>query len=136
MKLLLGAEVLLCPRIENMEGLDRLCLEGTNTLLLELPLDEHIMTEDHFSTIEVLAKRYDLVIAHANRYSDESIQRAVNAGAKIQLNAEDICRRSERKRTERWLMNGLVVAIGSDAHRKVSVYRKFKKAVDILSKYS
>ena len=33
----LGAEVLICDGMERLEGLHRLCREGTNELLLEMP---------------------------------------------------------------------------------------------------
>ena len=33
----IGAEVLVCPGIHEMEGLEKLTIEGTNVLLLEMP---------------------------------------------------------------------------------------------------
>ena len=36
-KILLGAEVLICEGLDQMEGLEALCLEGTNVMLLEMP---------------------------------------------------------------------------------------------------
>ena len=36
-RILLGAEVLICDGMERLDDLPRLCLEGTNELLLEMP---------------------------------------------------------------------------------------------------
>ena len=133
MKFLLGAEVLVFGRIEGMDGIDDLVLEGTDHLLLELPLSRHLIFEDIFDTISELSEKYNVIIAHANRYSDETVERAVMAGAKLQLNVEDICIRSQKDRINFWRANDMVAFIGSDAHRKTLVYKKFKKAMKILS---
>ena len=47
-----GAEVLVCENLCDMDGLDRLCIRGTKTLLLELPLNMSI--EKHYNTVEQL----------------------------------------------------------------------------------
>lgn len=36
-EIILGAEVLICDGMDQLSGLDRLCRQGTNELLLELP---------------------------------------------------------------------------------------------------
>lgn len=133
MKFLLGAEVLAFGHMENMDGIGDLLLEGTDYLLFELPLSRHLISEDIFDTVSELSRKYNVIIAHANRYSDETVERAVLAGAKLQLNVEDICLRSQKDRINFWRANGMVAFVGSDAHRKPSVYKKFKKASKILS---
>ena len=37
-RICLGAEVLYCSGLDTMDGLEKLCIRGTRTLLLELPL--------------------------------------------------------------------------------------------------
>lgn len=133
-QILVGAEVLLCAGLENMEDVEQLCIEGTNTILLELPFT---MTEDHqnlYDSIEALLREKNLtvVLAHPNRYETKVIERALALGCFLQLNAEDILRLRERARIKKWLREEIVVAVGSDIHHERQVYRKFKKCATIL----
>ncbi len=130
----LGAEILVFPGIENMEGIEKLCFYNGKTVLLELPLSESLITDEHFLTVEALAQKYDIIMAHANRYSDYTVYQMIEAGAKLQLNVHDICLHREHIRTSVWAKNGYLFALGSDAHRDVSVYKKFRRAQKILSK--
>ena len=41
----LGAEVLLCPGLDKIQGLEKLCLSGTKYLLLELPFSDFRSTD-------------------------------------------------------------------------------------------
>lgn len=126
-KLSLGAEVLLLPGLENLEGLDRLVLEGTNSLLLELPLSESLITEQHFLTVEKLAKKYDIITAHANRYSNESVGQMIEIGTTLQVNASDLRRFWQRGRVRYWQEQGVEVIWGSDTHRDKKAFRDLAK---------
>ncbi len=132
--LLRGAEVLVFPGLQRLDGIERLTLEGTDTLLLEMPLSEELITEEYYSTVEELSRKYRIVMAHANRYSDDVVEKMLEAGVSIQVNAADVCSHWQRRRTAFWLERGYIVALGSDAHRSASVYSKYKKAARILSK--
>ena len=133
--ILMGAEILLFPGLENLPELEKFCLENSNSLLIEMPLSESLITEEHFASIQTLSKRFSLIIAHANRYSDMVVQRLLEADAKLQLNACDVCKKSERKRIEKWFFADAVCALGSDAHRDAGVYKKFDKAYKILNSF-
>ena len=133
--ILMGAEVLLFPGLENLPELEKFCLENSNSLLIEMPLSESLITEAHFASAHTLSKRFSLIIAHANRYSDAVVQRLLESDAKLQLNAYDVCKKSERKRTEKWFFADAVCALGSDAHRDTGVYKKFDKAYKILASF-
>ena len=43
-----GAEVLVCPGLDRMEGLEKLCIEGTRTILLEMPFCSDSKQEQEF----------------------------------------------------------------------------------------
>ncbi len=120
----LGAEVLLLPGLENLEGLDKLVLEGTNSLLLELPLSESLITEQHFLTVEKLAKRYHIITAHANRYSNETIEQMVEIGTTLQINASDLRRFWQRGRVRYWQEQGIELILGSDTHRDKKTFQQ------------
>ena len=131
----MGAEVLLFPGLENLPELEKFCLENSNSLLIEMPLSESLITEEHFVSAHILSKRFSVIIAHANRYSDAVVQRLLESDVKLQLNVSDVCKKSERKRTEKWLYADAVCALGSDAHRDAGVYKKFDKAYKILNSF-
>lgn len=112
---LCGAEVLLCEKFENFENIDSLCIEGTKTILLELPFSA--FKESYINTVEELIERgYDIVLAHAERYPVSSIDSLLAVGAKIQLNASALSGIFVKKHIKRWLAAKDVVAIGSDIH--------------------
>ena len=134
LSIILGAEILVFPGLENMEGIDKLSFGEEKILLLEMPLSESLIYDDYFLTVEELSKRFKIVMAHANRYSDRTIIRMVESGALLQLNIEDICLRGERDRISQWVIEDLVFAIGSDCHRNPKIYKKYKKAIRIIEK--
>ena len=66
-RVLLGAEVLYCENMHHMDGLEQLCIRGTDILLLELPLSDD-WSPALFHTVRELNKRYRVVLAHIDRY--------------------------------------------------------------------
>lgn len=130
-KVWLGAEVLACAGMERMEGLEQLCVQGTNVLLLEMPFTgkwERPLVE----SVCKLAKNYQVVLAHADRYSFEQVQQLIAAGCLVQLNADALCKWSKRNRCMRYIKTGAVVALGSDIHGIKKGYQNFQKAQKIL----
>ena len=131
----LGAEVLICENIEKLDGLKDLCILGTNILLLELPFVDF---SDNFcvSVENLIASGYDIILAHADRYPYENIEKLVALGAKIQINANSIAAFFKNKAVYEWAERGLVVALGSDIHKADGgAYRKFEKAQQKFHKY-
>lgn len=128
----LGAEILLIPGLHHLSGIDRLCMPDGNHLLLELPLSESMITESYFIAAEQLKKRFGIVMAHPNRYSDGIVEQMLEIGAVLQINSEDVFLGKERKRMIKWIDRGSVHAIGSDVHRKTGSYRRFSKAYECL----
>ena len=132
-KIKLGAEVLLYPGLENMQGIERLFVYHTKTLLLELPYSK--LSDEHFRSVEVMIKQgINLVLAHPDRYSVEIIDKMVALGAKLQLNAASLVGFSKNKKTYfKWITSGAVVALGSDIHGKdKKAYKKLSKCYKIL----
>lgn len=119
----LGTEVLLCPGLERLQGLERLCLQNTDVLLLELPFAD--ITDDHYDTVEALAEsgRFRIVLAHIDRYPAEVIRRMAELGdIRMQLNAEGVCK--SYKLCAPWLDTDRIVALGSDMHNHQNNYSK------------
>ncbi len=133
-KILRGVEVLACPGIDEMPGIEKLTLEGTKIILWEMPFIKSEHTDELFETAERLIENgYTVFMAHANRYPTESVERLVAMGAKLQLNMEDICSFRERSRAKRWAANGWVYAVGSDVHHDEKIYKNFKKGARIVA---
>ena len=117
MRLCLGAEVLLVRGLDGMAGLDRLCIEGTNTILLEMPLGGFDRAE--VETVErIAALGLHPVIAHIDRYSSDGvIMLAESDCADFQVNAGAFLGLSRRAALFRKMAaDGVIAAIGSDLH--------------------
>lgn len=116
-RILLGAEVLYCDNMHHMDGLEKLCVRGTNLLLLELPLSD--WSPSLFHTVRELNKRCRVVLAHIDRYTrphaDELLS-LVESGVMAQVNAFSLYSFFERKRLAPFFARGAVVALGSDLH--------------------
>ena len=131
----LGAEVLICPKIEEIPSLEKLCIQGTRTLLIELPFND--FSKEYFSSVKELIKHgYKVVLAHAERYESDIIESLVKLGAVIQINAYSITRFFKNCSIESWKNRKLIYAIGSDIHgADYFAYAKFAKARKKLSSY-
>lgn len=119
-QILLGAEVRYYHGIARMEGLDRLCVENTRVLLLEMP-----MTRWSGSTVRELieianTKNVTLVLAHIERYirlqSRGVWEQLLQQGIRMQINASYINERRTRRTALRQLAEGAVHLLGSDCH--------------------
>lgn len=128
-KIVLGAEALICDGIEEMPDLDRLFIEGTRTLLLELPMNTYSYKYTE-SVEQMTSMGIDVVIAHAERYMPKNINQLIEVGARLQLNASALDSLFLSKHIRGWILDGKVVAVGSDIHgRDKKAYASFMRAV-------
>ncbi len=128
MEIKLGAEILLCDNLHNLDGLSELAICGTNYLLIELPFfnfsDSYI-----YETEKLIQAGYKVILAHADRYAPENIDILVSQGAEIQLNADALSSFFKKKHLFKWIDAGIVVGVGSDIHGvDEKAYRNFDKA--------
>ena len=132
----LGAEVLVCNGIERLPGLEKLFIYGTNTLLLELPFAD-FQQEYCNSVYSLVRSGVEVLIAHADRYNPENIERLIDSGAKIQLNVDSLCKVFKPRRLYDWMERELVVALGSDIHKSdKSAYKRFATAVNKIGTHA
>lgn len=131
----LGAEVLICDNIESIPMLDSLCLYGSKVLLLELPT--HDFSKNYcYSVSELMEKGIQVVIAHADRYDKENVNKLISRGAKIQLNSDSLSGMFSHRHLFDWLESGHVVAIGSDIHGEDKrAYKSFLKAKNNINRF-
>ena len=140
--IVLGAEVLLCEGLNKLRGLELLSIGNTNSILLELPFTQ--FKNEYEECVDALINDgYSVILAHADRYPKESIERLLPLGAKIQLNASSLSGCFTKKHLLRWINEGLVVGLGSDIHmadkKAYTAFLKAKKKLgnsfyDIMSK--
>ena len=132
---LLGAEVLLCEGLENLGGLDALCIQGTKTLLVELPFSD--FRSSYVETLRKITKRgFDVVLAHVDRYPREDIESLVDVGiTRFQVNADALAGLLKPKQIVHWINLGYVIALGSDIHGDdPKAYKRYSKAKKYLNK--
>lgn len=122
-----GAEVLVCKGMERMEGLEKLCVDGTKVLLLEMPFTKR-WESSLVDSVCKTAERFQVVLAHADRYPYATVNELIETGCLIQLNADAICSWKKRKLCRNYLKTGAVAALGSDIHGTKTGYQQFKKA--------
>lgn len=124
-----GAEAQLCEGLENLVGIEKLMIHGTNSLLLELPYGK--IRDGHYSTVKKLIKNdVDVILAHVDRYPAEIIDKMLSLGARAQINAPSLCRLFKRRELYSWIEEKKVVALGSDLHRlDKNAFPNFCKAI-------
>lgn len=112
---LIGAEVLVCERLEAMPGLEKLCVKGTKTILLEMPMTR--WSSGLLETVDEIF-RGDMipVMAHIDRYPPKDVDALFEIGVKAQLNVGSVCRVFGKSNIKRWVESGQVVALGTDLH--------------------
>ena len=129
----LGAEVLLCEGLEKFPGLEKLCLSGTNYLLIELPFSD--FRHEYCDTIEKIQKSgIKVILAHVDRYSEDNIEQLLEIGVdKLQVNADSLDKLFKPKHILEWARQGFVIALGSDIHGDdAKAYKRFTKAKSVL----
>ena len=125
---------MLCPGLDQMNGLERLCIEGTNTLLLEMPFvawNHHLM-----ETLESLLfdDRYTILFAHIDRYLDQ-LDLLEYYDYHAQLNVESLKSWHNRKKLLHLAEFGRISAIGSDLHGVSKGYDYFTKCSGFLGEF-
>ena len=132
----LGAEVLICNGIERLPELEKLFIHGTSTLLLELPFAD--FQQEYCDSVYTLVRNgVDVLLAHADRYDRNDIERLVDNGARIQLNADSLSGFFKKKHLYEWMERGIVVALGSDIHGSdKNAYKRFVTAIDKIGVYA
>lgn len=137
-RVLSGAEVSYYPGISKLEDLEKLTVEGTSLLLLEMPFTR--WTEYTVNELVEIAGFSDvqLVLAHIERYlplqSKAVWQRLYDSGILMQVNAGFFIRPFTRNRGIRYLKEGKIHFLGSDCHNTTSRPPNLHKAYRFIAK--
>ena len=134
----LGAEVRYYEGISRLEALRELCIEGTDILLLEMPVDK--WSSFALKEISEISCRGDLrlVLAHVDRYlgyqSLNTFSDLSKQGVLMQLNAEAFTSFLIRGKALKMLEMGMIQFIGSDCHDSVRRPPNMDKALAVIEK--
>lgn len=129
--LYLGAEVLVVPGLDEMEGLSRLCIEGTDILMLEMPLGSW-SREAVRTVLRIAGHGITPILAHIDRYPIDDLEYLFEDSRLLyQINAVALLGLSRRASYFRRMVEaGAVAAFGSDLHgAHPAAYRGFLRAV-------
>ncbi len=122
--ILLGAEVAIENGLSRLPDIEKLAIEGTDVILLELPYREY----SHWMSDEIydISCKFGLkvVIAHIHRYLDyyskSDYDEILSAKAVFQVNNEAFGSFRERRFVKKLIKSGLPLIFGSDAHNMKS----------------
>ena len=116
----LGAEVRYFSGLSHLNDLDKLRLQGTKLLLIEMPFTK--WSGFDLREIDEINSSYEfaVVFAHIERYlpfqSHDIIDRLLEKDILIQCNASFFANKSTRRKALKMLKNGQIHFIGSDCH--------------------
>ena len=116
-----AAEVAFFPGISEQKELERLCIKGTHTLLLEMPFCEWNDFQIEEVTSLSLDLGYQIVLVHPERFllsknNRRLLERLQELPIGIQINAGSLLRWQSRKQALRLLQEAACPLLGSDAH--------------------
>lgn len=134
-RLLLGAEIYLCPGLQDLDGLEQLCIGESKTALFEMPREKS--RPELFATLDEIREFRGVrpIMAHIDRYEEADVRRLLNMEFPAQLNASSLCKFWRRGKLLQYVKAGQVYALGSDIHGTDIGYREYQKAETVLKPY-
>lgn len=118
--IMLGAEIAIEHNISEIKDIEKLAIQGTKLILLELPYRKHKdwMSEEIYN----ISAEYGLkvILAHIHRYleyySKEQIQQILSTDAVFQINNEAFASLRERRFVKALIKQERSLVLGSDCH--------------------
>lgn len=138
-QLVTGAEVAFYFGIEQEHSLDKLCITGTRTLLLEMPFAAWGDYELNAVSSLCLDRSFDVVLAHFERFvpfqkGSDMAERILALPVFVQINAETLLPLLSRGRWLKMFEQGRAHLLGSDAHNLTDRTPNLGKAREIIGK--
>ncbi len=136
-EVVLGAEVRYYQGISRMADLKALRIEGSKTLLLEMPFS--IWTEYMVRELVEISNNggIKLVLAHIERYLNlqkrDVLKRVFDSDILIQANASFFSSLITKQKAISLLKEGKIHLLGTDAHNTTSRIPKIGKAFDVIN---
>ena len=137
-RVLCGSEVKFYPGISRMEELQKLTIENTNLLLLEMPFKR--WTNHTIGELIELAniRGLKIILAHIERYlpmqDRNTIERLAERGILMQVNGSFFEKLGTRQKAIRLLRMGRVQFVGSDCHNMTTRPPRISPAYRLIRK--
>ncbi|MBR1384429.1 MAG: histidinol-phosphatase [Ruminococcus sp.] len=137
-KILLGAEVLYNHSLVQCDDLSKLCLQGTDYLLWEMPYSK--ITQDIISDTESISytTQIKIMVAHIERYLNftdySDLADLMSLDVIGQINAKSLTSFSNRRNIKKLIKDGFVYVMGTDYHRTNSGHVLLGEAEKIIEK--
>lgn len=130
-----ASEIRIYDGLSRYKGLEKLCISGTNYILLEMPYE--VWRDYAFEEIyKVVRLGFRPIMAHLDRFLDqEHFFREIYAlGPLVQINASAFLERAQRKKMLKFFETGHLQVLGSDTHNLKDRAPNVASAYDIIVK--
>jgi len=133
--IILGSEVHIAPGFSKMKDLEKLCINGTNYILLEMPYEpwKDWMFEEVY---EVTLRGIRPIIAHLDRFfsQEKFFPNLFSIDVLFQINASAFIEKGLRKKVLKLFENDGAHVIGSDMHNTSTRPPNLAEAYDFIEK--
>lgn len=127
-KLHKSAEVTIIQGLSKLPDLEKLCIENTHYMLLEMPIGVPWQPWVYSSIDELRDRGVEPILAHIERYDKDSLEYILDFEIKTQINAAALFSGIfTRRRIQSYISDGLVHFIGSDVHMDGKQYKQLSK---------
>lgn len=135
-ELYVGAEVLFMDSLDRVEGFERMAIDGTKYLLLEMPFDKWgSRTVD--TVYRIISNGVTPIIAHFERYIPmknlDMIYELHRLGCILQMNAENFRSFFPKRKALKFFGEGTAKLLGSDCHNLKNRLPEIKFAYDAIA---
>lgn len=134
-KILPAAEIRIYNGLHKYSGLEKLCIDGTNYILLEMPYE--VWRDYAFEEIYQISRLgFRPLIAHLDRFMDQEhfFGEIYSLGSLIQMNASAFLDKTQRKKMLKFFETGHLHVLGSDTHNLTTRSPNVAAAYDIIIK--
>ena len=134
-ELKLGAEVNIQTDISEYEGIEKLCIEGTNYILLEIPHDEGFSESLCDRIFNIKLRELRPVMAHIDRYlpiPKKALKDLSDLNVLYQVNADAFLHFGIKREIAKLFRIGFVHILGSDMHNLDERTNNLDKAIEEL----
>lgn len=134
----LGAEVEFYEGISNLTGLNKLCIEGTDIILLEMPNVK--WTQGVINELYRLVSlgNIQIMLAHIERclflQDWEVVDYLLRNDVIMQSNASNFIQFLSKRKACKYLKDNIIHVLGSDSHNITSRPPRIKEALDVIEK--
>ena len=130
-----ASEVRIYNGLSKYANLDKLCIDGTNYILLEMPYE--IWRDYAFEEIYQLTRLgFRPIMAHLDRFLNQEhlFGEIYSLDVQVQINTSAFLRKNERKNMPKFFEKGHVQVLGSDTHNLELRNPNVAEAYDLISK--